>query len=265
MSVIKKVYKTREIHSMNNLCFFGTLSIIFFSVYFVYTSYYKKTIYLVPHKLILKPINRANTAFIFDIHKVFMRQNFLEIGLRVALSRYAFILCCLSLRPSFWLMLKQIKAQSRVLEYVLYELEKIYPQLIGFSAFFEKLLLDQKPLYETVDFIKTLKKEGYALSVLSNCATETYNKMAEKYPDIFNLFNGVYLPSKENNYRSKPNPQFFNEGVISLKNYPSLMNKQLIFIDDKKKNIVAGLKEDLIGIHYISVKQLQRDVEFLRT
>ena len=142
---------------MNSLFLFGMLSIIFFSIYLMYTSYYKKTIFTAPHQLILKPINPGNTAFVFDIHKVFMHQNFLEIGLQVALSRYGLILCSLFLRPSFWLSLNRIKGESRVLEYVVGELEKIYPGLTGFSTFFEKLLLDQKPLYHTVAFIKTLK------------------------------------------------------------------------------------------------------------
>ena len=250
---------------MNSLFLFGMLSIIFFSIYLMYTSYYKKTIFTAPHQLILKPINPGNTAFVFDIHKVFMHQNFLEIGLQVALSRYGLILCSLFLRPSFWLSLNRIKGESRVLEYVVGELEKIYPGLTGFSTFFEKLLLDQKPIYHTVAFIKTLKNEGYALSILSNCATETYNKMADRYPEIFNLFDLVYLPSKENQYRSKPNPQFFNEAVIVLKRSHLFTHKQLIFVDDKKKNILAGLKEHLIGIHFISVKQLRRDIKSLRT
>ena len=193
-----------------------------------------------------------------------MRQNFLEIGLRIAFSHYGYILCTLFLRPSFWFTLNRIKGESRVLEYVVRELEKIYPDLAGLSVFFEKLLLDQKPLYKTVAFIQELKKQGYTLSLLSNCATETYHKMADTYAEIFHLFDAVYLPSKDNHYRSKPNPQFFKEAVIALKRSPLLSHKQLIFIDDKKKNIVAGIKEGLIGIHYISLKQLRTDIESLR-
>ena len=52
---------------MNSLFLFGMLSIIFFSIYLMYTSYYKKTIFTAPHQLILKPINPGNTAFVFDI------------------------------------------------------------------------------------------------------------------------------------------------------------------------------------------------------
>ena len=231
---------------------------------FFYTYYYKKTIFVPSNQLLVLPINPTHTAFVFDIHKVFMHQNFIDMGLQIACTKYGFIFISLFLRPSFWFTIHKIRLQSHVLEYVIRELEKIYPQLAGFSVFFEKLLLDQKPLYKTVAFIQALKEEGYTLSILSNCALETYNKMVEAYPDIFNLFDAAYLPSKENNYRSKPNPQFFKEGIAELKKSPHLLHKQLIFIDDKKRNILAGLKEQLIGIHFVSVKQLSQDVSFLK-
>ncbi len=249
---------------MQNVLLFGISSILIFCCSLFYISYYKQTIFISKNQQILTPINPANTAFVFDIHKVFMYQNFSTITLQVVFSRYSIPLLLVSLRPSFWITFHKITSQSRVAEYVLRELETIYPQLAGFPNFFEQLLLEQKPMYKTVAYIQELKKEGYALGILSNCAQETFDKMAKIYPEIFNLFDTAYVPSKQNNYRSKPNPVFFKEGVLALKKSPHLMHKQFIFIDDKKRNILAGLKEQLVGIHFLSIKQLLADINTLK-
>ncbi len=47
-----------------------------------------------------------------------------------------------------------------------------------------------------IEIIKELKDKGYKVYVLSNCAQETYDKLKIKYPGIYSLFDGEYLPSK---------------------------------------------------------------------
>ena len=114
-------------------------------------------------------------------------------------------------------------------------------------------------MLDTIKIIKELKNNGYKVYVLSNCAQETYDKLKLKYPAVYNLFDGEYLPSKHNNYNAKPHKSFYRE----FKSYLVAQghgSKQIVFIDDKEKNVTAAKKEHIFGVQFTGAKKLRTDI-----
>ena len=146
------------------------------------------------------PVSPLNTVYAFDMHKVFMEQNWTKL--------VTSLLCTYHIKS---IALLDLKNRHRVGEKHFELMEKKHPSLKGISNYFEHFLLNEPFMLDTIEIIKELKKKGYKVYVLSNCAQETYYKLKIKYPEIYILFDGEYLPSKENKYNAKPNASFYKE------------------------------------------------------
>ena len=195
-----------------------------------------------------------NTIFAFDMHKVFMKQNFWQLTKSLAKTYHFSVLKFLT--PS------SFKRWHKVGEVAFSDLEKQHPKLKGISRHFEEFMLNQPFMLDTVDIIKGLKHKGYKIYVLSNCAQETYEKLQIKFPAIFTLFDGEYLPNNKNNYHHKPQLSFY-KGFKSYVAQKGHNLKQIIFIDDKKENIVAAREENILGIQFENAKKLHTDIQKL--
>ena len=194
------------------------------------------------------PVSPLNTVYAFDMHKVFMEQNWSTL--------VTSLLCTYHVKS---ISLLDLKNRHRVGEKHFELMEKKHPILKGISKHFEHFLLNQPFMVDTIEIIKNLKQKGYKVYVLSNCAQETYDKLQVKYPAVFNLFDGEYLPSKNNNYNAKPHSSFYREfkSYLAKKGHSS---QQIVFVDDKQKNILAAEKENIIGLHFTGAKKLKTDI-----
>ena len=114
-------------------------------------------------------------------------------------------------------------------------------------------------MMETIQLIQKLKRLGYPLYVLTNCRKEEYDLLTLRYPKIFKLFDGAYMPSRANSYNHKPKISFYQE----FKDYLSSQGqggKQIIFVDDLASNIRNAISEGIIGIQFKSLAQVEKEL-----
>lgn len=118
---------------------------------------------------------------------------------------------------------------------------------------------------KTIDIMRELKNKGYQLDLASNIEIVFLNELERnnKYSyvqEILALFthkkavDHVAIYSKES--IRKPDIRFFTE---YQKEYNS-DGKQVIFVDDKQKNIVASQQANMIGIHFQNPEQLRNEL-----
>ena len=73
--------------------------------------------------------------------------------------------------------------------------------------------------------------------------------------DIGNCFDGAFTSSAENNYMQKPHMDFYERFKSYLKEQGQ-GHKQILFIDDLKRNLAAAASCNIAGVHYKSSKRL---------
>lgn len=108
---------------------------------------------------------------------------------------------------------------------------------------------------ETIAFAKALKAQGYKLHILSNWDPASFNILKKRYPEIFNLFDGVMISG--------------DVGLIKPDNriYQAILEQHGInrdcacFIDDQPCN--ADAAHD-VGIYSIQCKQKKRGFSDLK-
>ena len=114
-------------------------------------------------------------------------------------------------------------------------------------AFETQAILDDWPQMlhtrrRTVELMKQLKKQGYALYYLSNIAPDTLDMIKER--DFWRLFTGG-LASCEVQI-NKPDPRIYHEFLRRT----GLSSDSIVFVDDNKANVQAAFEQGIAGIHY---------------
>lgn len=107
---------------------------------------------------------------------------------------------------------------------------------------------------ENVALFKSLKSSrNYRIYALTNWSAEKWDKALELFP-FFNDFDGVVVSGQEKT--RKPFPKIFN---IIIDKY-AITPEKTIFIDDSEENIKAAIALKFHGIHYVSPRQLQKEL-----
>jgi HAD superfamily hydrolase (TIGR01509 family) len=206
-------------------------------------------------------VSPATTVIAFDLHNVVFKKQTRKI-----------IVSCLklfpqgtwryTLNPRLWYRAYRIKATSDVAEDIFQKVADLYPGLSRFRDDFIQLTNAQRPIRSVVALIKELKRKGYKLYILSNIGRDTFIELAELHPDISSCFDGAFTSCAENNYSQKPHADFYEQFKAYLKQQGH-EDKQILFIDDLKKNIAAAAQCNIAGVHYISSKRLKNTFELL--
>lgn len=200
-------------------------------------------------------INPETTIIAFDLHNVVFKKKYHEMAFS-ALKNIPLKLWLRVFSPYFWTKLYKFKGQSTVAEDIFRKLVSEYPELEKYRNEFIAITNAQKPINATVQLIAHLKQKGYKLYVLSNIGNDTYNQLIKRYPEIFNHFDGAFTAKLENNYCQKPDPLFYEQ----FKSFLLEQNedgKQIIFVDDLKRNIASAIKANIAGIRFTSARQLK--------
>jgi len=117
-----------------------------------------------------------------------------------------------------------------------------------------QLFSDLYPIEGTVDIIHELKEKGYSLHILSNIWPSSYAVLEKNFSALFSLFDTVQIQIREGDNRiEKPTPAYFQHYLDQY----NPKNKQIIFVDDKEKNIKAAQQHDIIGVKFENPKQLR--------
>ncbi len=132
-----------------------------------------------------------------------------------------------------------------------------YPGLARFRGDFIRMTNHQRPITSVIDTIRYLKTSGYKLYILSNIGKETFDELCIMYPELNECFEGAFTATAENDYLQKPDPAFY-EAFKKFMSNEGHAGKQILFIDDLKKNIAAAAKCNIAGLHFTSPKRLAR-------
>lgn len=213
----------------------------------------KKNTYLASLTNIVTP---ETTIIAFDLHNVLFKKQTRKIvmqGIRLLPKgtwRY-------TLSPRLWYRFYKIRSQSDVAEDIFAKIALEYPGLARFRGDFIRLTNAQKPIPLVMEMIKDLKERGYKLYILSNIGKETFEELAEVYPELRQYFEGAFTATAENNYLHKPHLEFYEAFKIFV-GKDGHEGKQILFIDDLKKNLSAASRCNIAGIHFTSPKKLRR-------
>lgn len=206
-------------------------------------------------------VTPETTVIVFDLHNVvFKRQTRKIVASCIKLLpqgtwRYTF-------NPVMWYRIYRLHAHSHVAEDIFHKVTAYYPELARFRSDFIRLTNTQRPVKKVVELIKELKGRGYKLYILSNIGRDTFTELAALYPEVSGHFDGAFTASAENKYAHKPQPDFYEQfkGYLKLQGHA---DKQILFIDDLKKNLAAAAKSNIAGLHYKSSRRLEASLKNL--
>ena len=118
----------------------------------------------------------------------------------------------------------------------------------------EENLKESYPLMKTnFEYIKSLKKRGYKLYLLSNITEDSYNYINDLI-DINKIFDGGIYSYQE--HLIKPDYDIYN----LLINRFNLDKEETIFFDDKEKNVIAAKKAGIKSFIFTSVKDIENNL-----
>lgn len=110
----------------------------------------------------------------------------------------------------------------------------------------EQFVASRKISAAGIAFIKKCKREGHKIYGLSNWDPESFALLKEKYPRLFDLFDGIIISGHVN--ANKPHATIYH----ALLNRYELDPHQCWFIDDQEENIQAAQKLGINAIIYQS-------------
>lgn len=206
--------------------------------------------------------NSQNTIIAFDLNDVLVQKDVPAITrkasaflLKPKTWRYA-------LSPFFWNKLVKYATEKHCKETIFMKLVKDYPALADFEEEYIDLATSHTVDPEAFQLVKQLKASGYRLYIFSNMGAKCMARMSQKYPELFNLFEAYYCPGVDNNYNCKPYTSFYNE----FKEFVAKRgdkDKQIIFVDDRKKNIKVAEQVGFKGIVCSSIKNVCTEMQNL--
>lgn len=200
--------------------------------------------------------NSKNTVIVFDLNQVLFRKDFSQIAKKCIEGLAKEGLWKYAISPFFWINLSKFNNKNNSKEKIFLDLLGKYPELKKKEDFYISLTTSHKIIELSYKLAKDLNLAGYRLYILSNLGIISFKGMLKKFPDVFKLFSGYYVPSPDNNYNSKPNRSFYESFVRYLDNVGE-QNKNIIFIDDKTENLIAAKKLGFITIKCNSIKEVR--------
>ena len=110
------------------------------------------------------------------------------------------------------------------------------------------------PLITTnFEYIKTLKKQGYKLYLLTNITEESYNYIN----DLINvniIFDGGIYSYQE--HITKPDKRIYN---LLIDKY-NLKRSETILFDDKEKNVISAINQGISSYVFKSIEDIKNNI-----
>ncbi len=110
------------------------------------------------------------------------------------------------------------------------------------------------PILPMVQLAKQLKQKGYKLFLLSNLATEHYEVLKTKYPEIAELFEGIVISAHVKMF--KPHKQIYHHILEAYR----LDAQECIFIDNQKENVDAAQECGITGITHKNINKTKHEL-----
>lgn len=200
-------------------------------------------------------LNPERIVFAFDLHGVMFRPDYRERAQILWHSPHKKTIAQLLLSPWFLYDLLSISTKPLCFEQVMNQLGAKYPTVKKIESTIMALVNAQRPIPETIDFIRQLKQEGFKIYLLSNINEPVLEQLKKKFPTIFSYFDGFVCCSAATGYIHKPDPRIYQQFLNRFNVKPD----QVVFVDDLLKNIKAALTLGISGILFTSGPQLIRE------
>ena len=118
----------------------------------------------------------------------------------------------------------------------------------------KKNLSKSYPLIITnFEYIKTLKKQGYKLYLLTNITEDSYNYINDLI-NINSIFDGGIYSYQE--HIIKPDKRIYN---LLIDKY-NLKKSETIFFDDKEKNIISAINQGFSSYVFKSIEDIKNNI-----
>ena len=195
--------------------------------------------------------------FVFDLHGVLFRPDYKKIAQILYQVPKKHNLLLSALTPKFLLTFFSLVKKGAVPEEFIIKLGTKIDRLYPYIQTGIEISNAQKPQKETISIITELKKNKFPQYIFSNIGEKTFLDLYQKYPEIIDLFDGVSYTSKVDDYLKKPHSQAFEK-------YIQMFDQKfddLIFIDNKKKNIYAAQKLGIESILFKNSYQLHDELK----
>jgi FMN phosphatase YigB (HAD superfamily) len=93
---------------------------------------------------------------------------------------------------------------------------------------------------------------------LSNIHDVSFEDLCAAFPGYFDIFDGCHIVRNNDPALRKPAAAAFDScKALIAEKHP---NRPIIFVDDKKSNIIAGQQAGLMGITFSSAQQLEKEL-----
>jgi HAD superfamily hydrolase (TIGR01509 family) len=203
--------------------------------------------------------NPTNTIIIFDIHGVVFKNNYARIARLLLSNKQTLRLLLHAFHPCVVYDVMRLWWAGSVTEKYYTHLITTYPTLAPCSSLMTNVANAQTPIAATVAIVKELKARGYTLHIVSNIGHYFLTELQHHYPDIFAYFDVIQVASPANNYLGKPDKRVYE----CYKQEHNLAGKQMIFIDDKRRNVCAAQQVGMIGVRYTNPAELKKQLDAL--
>ncbi len=101
----------------------------------------------------------------------------------------------------------------------------------------------KQPIEEGWRAARRCKRAGKRLYLLSNYAQEGYERLREKFEELFDIFDGGVISYRA--HQLKPEPEIYKTLIETC----SLTPERTLFIDDTLKNVEGAMKMGIHGYH----------------
>jgi len=201
-------------------------------------------------------MNPQKTILAIDLHGVLFKHDYKRMFKTYWQSKHKLKLILALINPLLWVDVIRLMRQNAIAEQFLVGLAEKHHRLKPFVHLGIHIANQQKPIQKVVDMLEHLKNKGYTLHLFSNIGSITFEEIWKKFPSIFQLFDSFILPSQSNNYLRKPNPIAF----ATYLRENNKENKQVVLIDDKRKNVRQAKNHGIKSIWFQSPEHLQQQL-----
>jgi len=222
-------------------------------------SFQKKAIQEKSMHIQHKPITPENTIITFDLHDVIVNYDYSEILHTFLQNKNKLKLIIAMLNPFVWWDIAKLTWQDSVAEQYIVGLGEKYTSLKPFIPLGTQIANCQRPNPRMVKLLEELKQRGYTLHLFSNIGAQIFEDFKKKFPELIELFDMISIPSKQNGYSKKPHDSAFTNYLKKLKND----GRQIIFVDDKVRNLEKAHSHDITGILFTNTYKLRAKLEDL--
>lgn len=232
-------------------------SFISLLIMYVLHKKYKRSLYTniaIQNLIKYRPVTPENTIIAFDLHDVIVNYDYIKIIKTFFKSKGKLKLIIIMLNPYIWWSTLQLAYNNGIAEQFIIGLGQKHKSLTPYIPLGIAIANCQKTNPHMLQMLKELKKRGYTLHLFSNIGTKIFQDLKQQKPSLVQYFDKVILPSQENGYRRKPHHNAF---INYLEQNKDNKNTQILFIDDKTKNIKKAHSYGIIGILFQSEPQLR--------